>query len=186
MFEYRRTPGSILVIVLQEVVSNAGVRSTIGVEVEKSAVEVIAGRAATPPRTKFVAHASVSAEDVGALIRRSFDVVLNGSDLKRSLLIKKGEPLLFLQGDAVDSAKLPGLEPASNEQIKYKLKNREAVDYFEFCCVDIHGKAVRVTLNYHTPSVNGQVIIRRGTTIEFSYYKEQNSFVLKDVKTSHF
>ena len=43
-----------------------------------------------------------------------------------------------------------------------------------------------MTLNYHTPEVNGMLVVRRGTAIEFSYSKAQNGFVLRAVEIKRF
>lgn len=185
-FKYRKTYGSTIVVVLREVISDDGVRSVSDDEAEQEAVEVVAGRAARPLRTKFVAHASISEENTWELIRRSLSTVQTSNDLKGNLLIREGEQIFFLQDGLGNSINLPGVTPISAEQIKDKLKSGESIMYFEFCCVEVHGKSVVVTLNYHMPRVSGQILVRKGITLEFTYYKEQNDFLSKVVKTYHF
>src|ERR1700759_1384930 len=94
-FAYKKEPGTLIVIVLQEMQSKAGIKSIDTDLLEKEVPDLITGKRNELTSAVFVPHEKVLLNDESDLIKRSMKVILGSADLRNSLTLN-GQDVFLL------------------------------------------------------------------------------------------
>ena len=178
-------PGAKLIIVLGEMAYDEGVKKISEDALEQNLEQVLAGRAALP-KPRFVAHADLSDEDNGALMKRSLDWILTKEAFRND--VKLSLPALLLSDEPNMAPPSPDVQLISKEFVREKFKVGESIKYLKYEGTGVLGDRLTVYFQYHTPSVQskGAIIVDMGIRIKFTYLKQQSKIILKEVYTEHF
>lgn len=185
LFEYKNTPGAKLTIILQEMLSSAGVRSISLRDAELLLSEASPDISKRLPPAVFVKHADLSEDNQKYLTTQTLNTIVEDTRLRRSLGLKEGLVPLLADG-ANDYSGVSNVDLVSREQIDTHLKRGEPVNYLECCRTTVVGRIVSVSVNHHTPSVRGNAYILKGIRVTFVYRRVRGQFTLQETKTEHF
>jgi hypothetical protein len=178
-------PGAKLTIVLGEMAYDEGVKKISEDALEQNLEQVLAGRAALP-KPRFVAHADLSDDDNGALMKRSLDWILTKEAFRKD--VKLSLPALLLSDEPNMAPPSPDVQLIGKEFVREKFKVGESIKYLKYEGTWVLGDRLTVYFQYHTPSVQskGAIIVDMGIRIKFTYLKQQSKIILKEVYTEHF
>lgn len=185
VFEFKHTDGAQIIILLQEMITSAGVRSVNLSEAERLLFEAASESGKRLPPARFVKHTDMSDDDQQDLLIRSLNSIVADPRLRRALRLKEGSVLL-LSDETYDYSGVFNVEPVSQRQINDQLKRGEPVAYLECCRTTVTGRTVSVSVDHHKPLVQGNSYIRKGIRVTFVYRRASGQFTLKETKTEYF
>jgi hypothetical protein len=183
VFEYDKKPGTKLVVVLERVANNIAVKSCSAKVTDAFLKQLFSGGGEVVLTTNIERQVPISEKDELFLLGRSLNTIVNSEDLKRDLGASEYSGY-YLLSDKFDSLNnLPNFRPITKEQIKEKLTSGQPFHYFEYCCYETSGKVINIVINYHSPKPVGNLYLRKGTRLKFSFRARQGRFNLKGIAT---
>ena len=174
-----------LMIILREVESNIGLRSFDDPsDAEKK--RITGNQSVESVKVNLVPHVDISREDQKSLLARSLNAVLTKAEIRKTLSLNSGAGVVFFLKSDLDANTEARLETVSSERVRESIKKGQPLSYFEYAGVEALGASVKLTLDYHVPTVNERTYIDRGIRVDVFYSKLDGQYVFDRITTTHF
>jgi hypothetical protein len=172
-------------IILREVESNIGLRSFDDPsDAEKK--RITGNQSVESVKVNLVPHVDISREDQKSLLARSLNAVLTKAEIRKTLSLNSGAGVVFFLKSDLDANTEARLETVSSERVRESIKKGQPLSYFEYAGVEALGASVKLTLDYHVPTVNERTYIDRGIRVDVFYSKLDGQYVFDRITTTHF
>jgi hypothetical protein len=134
----------------------------------------------------FEPHDITSEFDDDALMKKSFNLILDSEDLRQLLHLGPSDTIHFLDRNFEGRNDFL-IERVTKIEVQTSIRNARPLTYFEYGGADSYGSEVTLTFDFHMPRMIGSSYVDEGIRLEFHYSRRKpDDFKLKDIKSSHF